>query len=343
MARVSVLTPTYQHAAFIGACIRSVLAQTVQDWEMVIVDDGSDDGTADIAESFHDPRIVVLRREHEGVAGLGRSYMSAAERATSPVIAVLEGDDAWPAPKLEMQLPLFNDPGVVLSYGSAGLMDERGCVYARHWHAPRGAVARNDPVGSILPALVDVNFIVAATVMVRRSALDRIGGFIQPSGVPYVDHFTWLRLATIGTFSRSSRVVGYWRRYARQVTTRSWFDAAPDRALYLQAVAAAAYDVVSPDVFAALSESIRRDPSRQREEAMIARGRMELLEGHWREAAARFTQLLRTGEPRTRTVAAVGLLCAAGRTDMEKAIGAMGRHALPSRRHLASHSNSGMA
>ncbi len=60
------LTPTYQHAAFIGPCIRSVLAQTVPDWEMVIVDDASDDGTPDIAESFHDPRIVVLRHNTKG-------------------------------------------------------------------------------------------------------------------------------------------------------------------------------------------------------------------------------------------------------------------------------------
>jgi len=44
MPKVSILSPTYQHAAFIGDCIRSALAQTFQDWEMVIVDDGSDDG-----------------------------------------------------------------------------------------------------------------------------------------------------------------------------------------------------------------------------------------------------------------------------------------------------------
>jgi glycosyltransferase involved in cell wall biosynthesis len=341
MARVSVLTPTYQHAAFIGDCIRSVLAQTMQDWEMVIVDDGSDDGTADIAESFHDPRIVVLRRQHEGVAGLGRAYALAVARTRSPFVAILEGDDMWPATKLEDQLPLFNDPAVVLAYGSARLMDERGYVYARHWHAPRGRVARNDPVGTILPALVNVNFIVAATVMVRRCALERIGGFVQPSGVPYVDHPTWLRLATTGTFARSSRVLGYWRRYARQVTTRGWFDTAPDRASYLQAVAAEARGVVTSDVLAALAVSIRRDPSRQREEAMLARGRMALVEGRWRQAAAVFTQLLRTGEPRTRVVAALGLLCAGSRTDMEQVISAMGRHSLPSRRHLALQSKSG--
>jgi len=341
MAEVTVLSPTYQNAAFIGDCIRSVLAQSVQDWEMVVVDDGSEDGTPDIAESFGEPRIVVLRRQHEGVAGLGSAYALALARARSPFVAILDGDDTWPATKLEDQLPLFEDPAVVLTYGSAGLMDDRGCVYARYWHAPRGSVGNNDPVGTILPALVNLNFIVATTVMVRRCALERIGGFVQPSGVPYVDHPTWLRLATTGTFARSPRVLGYWRRYARQVTTRSWFDTPLDRASYLRAVATEARDVVTSDVLAALAASIRRDPSRQREEALIAHGRVDLLEGRWRQAATVFTQLLRTGEPRTRAAAALGLLCASSRTDMERMVSAMGRHSLPSRRHLASHENPG--
>jgi glycosyltransferase involved in cell wall biosynthesis len=339
MSRVSVLSPTYQHAAFIGDCIRSVLAQTVQDWEMVIVDDGSEDGTPDIAESFHDPRIVVLRRQHEGVAGLGRAYASAVANGNSPFVTILEGDDTWPATKLEDQLPMFDDPVVVLAYGSAGLMDERGCIYARYWYAPPGRIGVNDPVGTILPALVRLNFIVAATVMVRRSALARIGGFFQPIGIPYVDHPTWLRLATIGTFARSSRVLGNWRRYPRQVTTKSWFDALPDRASYLQAVAAEARGVVTADVLGALAESIRRDHTRQREEALIARGRMALLGGQWRQAAAAFTQLMLAGEPRTKAVAVLGLLCSGGRTDMERLISARGRHSLPSRRHAASHSS----
>jgi len=335
--RVSILSPAYQHAAFIGDCVRSVLAQTMPDWEMIIVDDGSDDGTADIAESFDDRRIVVLRRPHEGVVGLRSAYTEALARASSPFVAILEGDDTWPATKLADELPLFNDPAVVLAYGSAGLMDEDGHVYARHRHAPRGKVGRNDPVGTILPALVDVNFIVAATVMIRRAALERIGGFIQPAGIPYVDHPTWLRLATTGRFAKSSNMLGYWRRYARQVTTRSWFDTALDREPYLQAIAAEARGVVSPDVLAALAASTRRDPSRQREEAQIAYGRVALLEARWRQAAQVFAQLLRTGEARTRVVAAAGLLCAGSRTDLEPLIGVMGRHALPSRRHLASH------
>ena len=337
MPQVSVLSPTYKHAAFIGDCIRSVQAQTLQDWEMIIVDDGSDDGTADIAESFNDPRIKVIRREHEGVSGLGRSYALAVAKAKSPIFAILEGDDTWPTTKLEDELPLFNDPDVVLAYGSAGLIDLKGRVYARYWHAPHGKTARNEPVGTILPALVNVNFILAVTVMVRRSALEQIGGFFQPNGIPYVDHPTWLRLATVGKFARSSRNLGFWRRHATQVTTRSWFDSAPDRTPYLQVVADEASDIVSPETLTALMVEIHRDPLRLGEELMVARGRMALLEGRWRDAAALFLRLVKTGGWRNRIIAAMGLVCAGTRTDMEFAISALGRHSLPSRRHLASH------
>ena len=340
MAKVSVLTPTYQHAEFIGDCIRSVRAQTEEDWEMIIVDDGSDDGTPEIAESFNDPRITVVRLEHEGVAGLGRVYATALARSTSPLVAVLEGDDTWPVNKIEVELPLFDDPRVVLAYGSAGLIDEKGSHYARFWYAPKGDVARNQPIGSIIPTLMDVNFIVASTVMIRRSALDQIGGFLQPSGISYVDHPTWLRLATIGTFARSPLDLGNWRRYAGQVTTRSWFADEPDRRPYLSDVLASAEGLLPAHDVKALSAAIRRDPSRQREDSMIARGRVALLEGSWRTAAWFFVRVLRNAEPRNRVVAALGLACAACRTDMEKMISSRGRHSLPSRRHRASLSDS---
>lgn len=336
MPRVSVLSPSYMHASFIGDCIRSVQEQTVSDWEMIIVDDGSDDGTPDIAESFNDSRIVVIRRPHEGVAGLGHSYAEAVARASGEFLAVLECDDAWPSTKLEDELPMFDDPAVVLAYGSAELMDLKGRVYGRVWHVPRGNIARNEPVGVILPALIKVNFIVAVTVMVRRSALEQVGGFFQPDGIPYVDHPTWLRLATVGTFARSQRNLGRWRRHANQITTRSWFDSPLDRFPYLETIAAEVRNVVSPAVFTGMSLAIKRDSVRQREESMIARGRVALLGGRWREAASFFSKLILTGGPRNRIVAVLGLGCAICRVDMEFAIRRMGRHSLPSRHHLSS-------
>jgi glycosyltransferase involved in cell wall biosynthesis len=338
---VSVLTATYQHSAFIASCIQSVLRQTNPDWEMIIVDDGSEDGTPEIAESFGDPRIIVIRRPHEGVAGLARGYALALARATSPIVAILDGDDTWPDQKIEHQLPLFADPGVVLSYGTAGLMDENGVTYAKYWHKPRGAVARNEPVGSILPALVGLNFINASTVMLRRTALDEVGGFWQPENANYVDLPTWLRLAMAGRFAPSPRVLGHWRRHSTQVTTRSWFNATNDRTGFLETFLSDARDRLPPSITASLEEAVRLDASRQNQEAVIARGRIELIDGNWGAAVDAFSKAFRSGKARTRPVAAVGMLCALARTDMEGFVRAVGRHALPSRRHLATHGLAG--
>ena len=337
MPKVSILTPTFRHAGFIEDCIASVLAQTESDWEMIVVDDGSDDGTPEIAESFNDPRIQVIRLEHQGVKGLGRIYAAALARAESPIIAVLEGDDKWPPMKIEVELPLFDDPSVVLAYGSAGLIDDNGWVYARFWHSPRADIANNTPIGNILPSLVEVNFIVAATVMIRRSALDKIGGFCQPEGISYVDHPTWLRLATIGTFARSSSILGYWRRYSRQITTQGWYADTPDRGPYLREIADYARPIVSVEVAQKLDDAIRRDPPREMEGAAIARGRMALLAGEWREAARIFSSLLTSGEPKSRVLAIGGLFCSLIRRDMEYLISALGRHSLPPRRRGVFH------
>ncbi|MCV7443750.1 glycosyltransferase family 2 protein [Mycobacterium paraense] len=343
MPSVSVLTATYHHGAFIGTCIKSVLRQTNPDWEMIIVDDGSEDGTPDIAESFGDPRIIVIRRPHEGIGGLGRGYASALARATSPIVAILDGDDTWPDHKIEQQLPLFADPGVVLSYGPAGLMDENGVTYAKYWHKPRGAVARNDPVGSILPALVRLNFINASTVMIRRTALDEVGGFWQPANTNYVDLPTWLRLAMAGRFAPAPEVVGYWRRHSTQVTTRGWLDNTNDRTAFLKAFVSDVRDRLPPSVTASLEEAACLDASRQNQEAWIARGRIELIEGNWGAATGAFSTAFRSGGASMRSVAAVGILCALARTDMEAFVRARGRHALPSRRHLATHGLAGRA
>jgi glycosyltransferase involved in cell wall biosynthesis len=304
---------------------------------MIVVDDGSQDGTAEIAESFDDPRIIVIRRPHEGVAGLARGYALALGRATSPIVAILDGDDTWPERKIERQLPLFADPGVVLSYGTCGLMDENGAIYANYWHKPRGAVARNEPVGSILPALVGLNFINASTVMLRRAALDEVGGFWQPDNTNYVDLPTWLRLAMTGKFAPSSDVLGHWRRHSSQVTTRSWFNATNDRTAFLEIFLSEVRDGLAPSVAASLEEAIRADASRQDQEALIARGRIELIQGNWGAAADAFSKAFRSGGARMRPVAAVGMLCALARTDLEAFVRARGRHALPSRRHLATH------
>ena len=115
MAAVSILTPTYNRADLLPRAVRSVLAQTFGDWELLVVDDGSTDGTGEVLEAFRDARIRYLPRSHRGIAA---SRNDALANATAPLIAFLDSDDFWDPQKLERQRAFFQsaspDVGVPL-------------------------------------------------------------------------------------------------------------------------------------------------------------------------------------------------------------------------------------
>ena len=71
---VGIITPTYNHARYIGACLRSVQSQSYRSWEQVVIDDGSTDQTPEIVDELSDDRLVLLRRKHVGIEGLGATY-----------------------------------------------------------------------------------------------------------------------------------------------------------------------------------------------------------------------------------------------------------------------------
>ena len=124
---VSVITLTYNHQRVIGSCIQSVLDQTYQDWEMIIMDDGSTDNTESIVRGFSDPRIIYVRQENVGAYRMVETYNRALEQARGEYIAILEGDDIWPPYKLERQVPLLQQDGTaVASYGVAGVIGTDG-------------------------------------------------------------------------------------------------------------------------------------------------------------------------------------------------------------------------
>jgi glycosyltransferase involved in cell wall biosynthesis len=101
--RVSVIVPTYNHAAFLAQAIRSALEQTVPPWEIVVVDDGSTDATGDVLRSFGSG-IKALRQANRGVA---RARNAGAALATGQLLAFLDADDAWLPPKLERQIAVL--------------------------------------------------------------------------------------------------------------------------------------------------------------------------------------------------------------------------------------------
>ena len=324
--------PTFNHAAYVGEAIDSALAQTFHAWELVVIDDGSTDGTLDVIRQYRDPRIRLIAREYRGLTGLGAAYRSVLDQSSAPLVAILEGDDRWPADKLQRQVADFDDPQVVLSFGAGWLIDACGCEYGRVTpFTPK--VRTNQPVGAIVPSLLSVNPILSPTVVVRRASLESVGGFWQPDGVPYVDHPTWLLLAMEGTFAYHDTPVGSWRRHPAQWTTRVVEDLTePPEAAYIDLIADRS----------AIAVGHRSGPIRSHQQlhsthadrAMTNRWRLALLGGTNREVARMALTLVRSGRPRLAGIALVGLAMWAVGSDLEWLQLRRGRVGWPSRRHV---------
>ncbi|MEM2117368.1 MAG: glycosyltransferase family A protein, partial [Thermoplasmata archaeon] len=148
---ISILTPTYNHEKYIGECIQSVLNQTFSDWEMIIVDDGSTDKTADVVNKFKDSRIKYFMRDHVGPWRLAETYNYALSKSSGKYIAILEGDDYWPRNKLEIQYKEMEaHPETILSHGESMMVSDLGREISYINLPQKKEIITNNPTGSSL-------------------------------------------------------------------------------------------------------------------------------------------------------------------------------------------------
>lgn len=128
MALVSIITPTYNAERTIASCIESVMAQTYQDWELLITDDCSQDATVDIIRRYAaaDSRIRLFCQNENGGAGKARNNSIAEARGR--YIAFLDADDRWMPAKLERQVSFMEESGAKVCYSSYVTCDAVGNV-----------------------------------------------------------------------------------------------------------------------------------------------------------------------------------------------------------------------
>ena len=119
---VSVIMPCYNAAAYIGASIESVQAQTYTNWELLIVDDCSTDDSLAVVARYDDPRIRVLKNEKNSGAAVSRNY--ALREAKGKWIAFLDSDDLWEKEKLEKQIAFMVENEYHFSYTKYSHIDE---------------------------------------------------------------------------------------------------------------------------------------------------------------------------------------------------------------------------
>lgn len=107
----SIVIPTYNRANLIKRCIESVINQTYQNWEAIIVDNYSEDNTEEIVSSFNDERIRFYKNHNYGVISVSRNF--ALDNSNGHWICFLDSDDSWASDKLEQILPYLNHFDIV--------------------------------------------------------------------------------------------------------------------------------------------------------------------------------------------------------------------------------------
>jgi glycosyltransferase involved in cell wall biosynthesis len=204
-ARVSVIIPTYNRARDLRRALGSVISQSWKDWEILIVDNHSEDDTARVVEEFGEARMRLLSVHNHGVIGISRNRGIAA--ASGEYIAFLDSDDWWLPAKLERCMRAL-DAGADVVYHD---------LYLARTASSRLRLQRASTRQVASPVFNDLlergNALVNSGVVVRRSTLLAAGGLSEdPRIASWEDYECWLRLASVTErFHRLGEVLGfYW-------------------------------------------------------------------------------------------------------------------------------------
>ena len=183
--------PTYDRADLLSKAVDSVLGQTYEDFELIVVDDGSGDGTLGMLAGYADPRLRVVPIEHCGIPGKVRN--TGLRVARGKFVAFLDSDDIWLPTKLARQVEvLLRRSAVGLACSNAGVIDAIG-VDSRDQYLGSNAAGN----GTEFEHLLRVNFIINSSVVVRRTLVERVGSFSEAPELRHEDYDLWLRIAAV--------------------------------------------------------------------------------------------------------------------------------------------------
>lgn len=168
MPLISVIIPAYNAEKTIKETIESVLNQTFSDFELIVVNDGSQDSTSEIASRISDPRLKVFSYPNSGASvSRNRGF----EHAVGELIAFLDADDLWSSDKLEAQLAALEaNPQADIAYSWTDCIDESGQFLRRGGHI----TVNGDALEKLLMMDILEN---GSTPLIRRQALTEVGGF----------------------------------------------------------------------------------------------------------------------------------------------------------------------
>ena len=202
---ISIVIAAYNQAPFIAACLESIFNQTHTNHEIIVINDGSTDATADILSGY-DGRIKIISQENRGrSAARNRGFMA----ASHDWIALLDADDLWDPEKLAKQVAALNKyPEIDFIATNTIWFNDQGPIKENFFKTMirlHRIPARIDGTlkifdGNIYPVLLEENFIITSSVLMRRDRLSEVGYFDE-SFPRCEDRDLWLRLAPYYRFA----------------------------------------------------------------------------------------------------------------------------------------------
>lgn len=207
--KVSVIIPTYNRANLISRAIQSVLNQTYQDFEIIVVDDASRDDTKIVVNNFNDDRIIYIR--HEINKGGGASRNTGIKMAQGDYIGLLDDDDEWLPEKLEKQVIKFQDSS-----------EEVGLIYSGFYYI----LEKNDTVmyevyptlsGNVYVELLKGCILGSPTPLIKKSSFEK-AGFFDEELPGCQDWDMWIRISKYYEFDYVPEILAKHRVHGKQIS-----------------------------------------------------------------------------------------------------------------------------
>ncbi|MBW4643041.1 MAG: glycosyltransferase [Goleter apudmare HA4340-LM2] len=201
MVKVSVIIPAYNAMKYLPETVDSVLFQTFQDFEVLIIDDGSSDNIREWALNLTDERAKLISQKNQGLPGARNTGIN---HAQGDYIAFVDADDLWEPTKLAKQVKCLDEnPTVGLVHTWMLLIDEYG--------KSTGRVMKSFADGNVWQQLLERNFIACPSVMVRRCCFANAGLFDQDLR-SIEDWDMWIRIAALYSFAVIKEPLAYYRQ-----------------------------------------------------------------------------------------------------------------------------------
>jgi glycosyltransferase involved in cell wall biosynthesis len=209
MAQFSVVMPCFNHSLFVGESMEAVLAQSIDDLELIVVDDCSRDGSREVIERYVKSDRRVRAIYHESNLGASRSRNDGIRAARGEYLAFCDADDVWIPTKLARQLEMLEaHPMHDVAYCDAKIIDEHGQetgeLFSKEFPVP------GDGSGRLFEQLCTRNFINMQTAVLRRACLGDSGSFDEK--IKWVeDWWFWLKISYGHSFIYTSETLAKYR------------------------------------------------------------------------------------------------------------------------------------